>query len=196
MLKSGMWLKNLAKYLRLQALKNCDKILLNKLKNFLELYETDWQIYATNARATAEDKKVYAPEELPQERDIKIFRKYILEQIVELTAKVKRNTHNIHDVRKLAKLTLARVLTFNAHRGGEVSKLKLRHWEGVKDDRYWENYIDVCIDLVFALMLATVVKIRKITVCNPKKATQAGNTNKGKGSPFNNCNNSFQLVSW
>ena len=136
LLKSGMWLKNLAEYVRSQALKNCDKILLNKLRNFLELYETDWQIYATNARATAEDKKAYAPEELPQERDIKIFRKYILEQIVELTAKVKRNTHNIHDVRKLAKLTLARVLTFNARRGGEVSKLKLRHWEGVEDDRY------------------------------------------------------------
>ena len=133
---------------------------------------------------------------LLQERDIKIFRKYILEQIVELTAKVKRNMHNIHDVRKLAKLTLARVLTFNAHRGGEVSKLKLRHWEGVKDDRYWENYIDVCIDLVFALMLATVVKIPKIPVCNPRKAAQAGNINKGKGSPFNNCNNSFQLASW
>ena len=118
---------------------------------------------------------------MPQERDIKIFRKYILEQIVELTAKVKRNTHNVHDVRKLAKLTLARVLTFNARRGGEVSKLKLIHWERVEDDRYCENYIDICINLVFALMLATVVKIRKILVCNPRKATQTGNTNKGKG---------------
>ena len=153
MLKSGLCLRNLAEYLRSQALKNCDKIVLNKLRNFLELYETDWQIYATNARATAEDKKAYAPEELPQERDIKIFRKYILEEIVELTAKVKSDMHKIHVLRKLAKFTLARVLTFNARRGGEVSKLKLRHWEGVENDRYCESCVDAFIDLVFVLVV-------------------------------------------
>ena len=58
MLKSGMWLKNVAEYLRSQALKNRDKIMLKKLRNFLELYEMDWQIYTTNACAIAEDKKL------------------------------------------------------------------------------------------------------------------------------------------
>ena len=53
--------------------------------------------------------------------------------------KIRSSKHNIHDAKKLAKATLTRVLTFNARRGGEVSKRNLRHWEVVKDDRHCEN---------------------------------------------------------
>ena len=63
------------------------------------------------------------------------------------------DTHKIHVLRKLAKLTLARVLTFDARRGGEVSTLKLRHWEGVENDRYCENCVDAFINLVFVLIV-------------------------------------------
>ena len=152
--------------------------------------------YATNARATAEDKKAYAPEELPQERDIKIIRKYILEQIVELTGKVKSDTHNIHDLRKLAKLTLARVLTFNARRCGEVSKLKLRHWEGVEDDRYCESCVDVFIDLFFVFIVGQRCTNSENTSLQSKKSNTYRKTIKRKGLHFSSCNNSFQLRSW
>lgn len=36
--------------------------------------------------------------------------------------------------RQLAKVTLVRLITFNARRGGELPKLELRDWEGIKDD--------------------------------------------------------------
>ena len=38
------------------------------------------------------------------------------------------------DYRQLSKSTLVPLITFNARRGGELSKLKLANWEGVKDN--------------------------------------------------------------
>ena len=46
------------------------------------------------------------------------------------------------DYRQLSKTTLVRLITFNARRGGELSKLKLADWEGVKDDR-WKLRTDI-----------------------------------------------------
>ena len=43
--------------------------------------------------------------------------------------------------RRLQKTTLVLLITFNARRGGEQSKLKLADWEGVKDDR-WKRRTD------------------------------------------------------
>ena len=48
----------------------------------------------------------------------------------------------VSDYKALMKLTLARVMSFNARRGGETSKLKLKHWEGVEDDR-WKRRFDI-----------------------------------------------------
>ena len=49
---------------------------------------------------------------------------------------------SIVDLKLLTKFTLARVMTFNARRGGEVSKLKLNHWTGVIDGR-WKRRMDL-----------------------------------------------------
>ena len=46
------------------------------------------------------------------------------------------------DYRQLLKITLSRVMSFNARRGSEVSRLTLAQWEGVEDDR-WKRRFDI-----------------------------------------------------
>ena len=71
-LKCGFSSRNLALVLRAVALRESSNDLLSKIRNFLELYETDWQIFATNARDCHEAKNANVPEELPMENDVKL----------------------------------------------------------------------------------------------------------------------------
>ena len=141
-LKIGFCLKNLSIYLRCVALKESDQNIINGIRNFIELYESDWQIYATNARATYEAKKANKPEELPLEADVKIFRKFIIDEMKRIVEKISKGPVLVQDLKDLSKYTLARVMTFNARRGGECSKLKLECWKGVEDGR-WKRRMDV-----------------------------------------------------
>ena len=140
-LKAGFCLRNLALIIRAIALRECSSLMIEKLRNFIELYETDWQMYATNARACHDCKKANAPEELPLESDVKIFRQFIMDEMKVLIERIE-NEVSVNDLKSLSKYTLARVMTFNARRGGEVSKLQLTHWEGVEDGR-WKRRTDV-----------------------------------------------------
>ena len=158
-LKTGFCLKNLAEYVRCIALKECDQSMVEKIRNFVELYESDWLIYAVNARATYEEKKAFKPELLPLETDVKIFRTYVLQEINRVTKICTAGKNSLQDLRDLSKLVLARIMTFNARRGGEVSKLKLKHWEGVEDGR-WKRKSDVdLIDDVVERTLANRLQI-------------------------------------
>ena len=78
-LKYGYCLRKLALIVRGVALRENNHSLLEKIRNILELYETDWQIFATQAREFNEVGKGNAPEELPLESDIKILRQFIVQ---------------------------------------------------------------------------------------------------------------------
>ena len=104
-------------------------------QTFMYLYEGEYSIYANNARAVYRKRKAYVPEELPEEEDVKAVRSYCINEILRICRKVKENGMGKDDYRQLSKTTLVRLITFNARRGGEPSKLKLADWEGVKDDR-------------------------------------------------------------
>ena len=119
-LKYGFCLRKLALVVRGVGLRENNHSLLEKIRNYLELYETDWQIFATQAREFSEITKGNAPEELPLGSDIKIFRQFVIQEINSLLKKGGKA-----DLKSLAKLTLARLLTFNARRGAEVSKLQV-----------------------------------------------------------------------
>ena len=141
-LKLGFCLKTLAECVRCVALKECNQPLIDKLRNFLELYSTDWQIYATNARATYESRKGNKPEMLPLEEDIKLFWAFVTQEINQLISKIESGINDLQNLKDLSKYLLARIMTYNARRGGEVSKLKLDHWNGVVDGR-WKNRTDI-----------------------------------------------------
>ena len=131
-LKIGFSLKNLALYLRCVALRECNQKNIEEIRNFLELHECDWQIYAGNARATYESRKANIPEELPIESDVRIFREFIVSEIDRITKKITCGPIILSDVKDLAKFILARIMTFNARRGGECSKLNYiigRQWK-------------------------------------------------------------------
>ena len=100
------------------------------------LCEGEYSIYANNARAVYRKRKAYIPEELPEEEDVKAVRSYYITEISRICRKVKKNGMGKDDYRQLSKTTLARLITFNVRRGGELSKLKLAYWEGVKNDRW------------------------------------------------------------
>lgn len=80
-LKAGFCLRNLALTVRALALRENCSIKIKKIKNFLELYDSDWQVMAGNARSTYESDKANQPEELPLEGDIMILRKHILDEM-------------------------------------------------------------------------------------------------------------------
>ena len=61
--------------------------------------------------------------------------------VLEITT---RNKINAKNLRELLKVTLARIMTFNACRGGEVSRLKLEHWVSVESD-VWKRKSDIAM---------------------------------------------------
>lgn len=143
-LKIGFCLTNLCEYLRCAALKVNDRDTVEDLRNFAELYASDWQIFATNARATYESKKLNKPQDLPTENDVKKLRSYLVQKLETLNTKIScaEGSPSAQDLRCLAETSLARLMTFNARRGGECSKLKLSHWRGVEDGR-WKRRTDM-----------------------------------------------------
>ena len=136
--KFGFSLHNLVLIVRAVSLKENNSIRTEKCRIFLELCEPEWRlILANNARATYDCKKAKAPEKLPLEDDVVIFRSFLVNEIEKICEKFV-----VKEYRYLQKLTLARLMSFNARRGGEVSKLQLSDWEGVKDDR-WKRRNDI-----------------------------------------------------
>ena len=157
--KVGFSLSNLALIVRAIALKEDCKFTIEKVRSFQELYETDWQIYARNAKAVYEEDKGIEPEQLPVEEDVKKFRSYCIKEIQSLVEKSKTDEFSVSDYKSLMKVTLARIMSFNARRGGETSKLKLKHWCGVEDDR-WKRRFDLeHIDNITEKKLAERMKL-------------------------------------
>ena len=140
--KYGGYLKNLAEYLRSVALRESDDVTLKKLCNFIELYDTDWRPYSAHGRATSLKNKANAPEELPLEEDVRLFRAFIISQINQILERLDQGKVKLHELKDLARYTMARTMTFNARRGGEPSKLTLANWEAVEDGR-WKRKSDI-----------------------------------------------------
>ena len=100
----------------------CIKV--TECQNFMYLYEDEYSVYANNARAVYRKRKAYIPKELLEEEDVKAVRSYCINEISRICRKVKKNSMGKDDYRQLSKTTLVRLITFNARRGGEPSKLK------------------------------------------------------------------------
>ena len=144
-MKCGYCLLNLSQYLKCAALKLMDKDRVEDLRNFTELYGTDWLIYANNARATHEMQKANKPQQLPLESDVKKFRDALIRNIETLMEKIQNSKQpKAKHLRSLADNILARLLTFNARRGCECSKLSLQNWIAVEvytDALYFHSII-------------------------------------------------------
>ena len=77
------------------------------------------------------------------------------------------------DYRQLARVTLVRLITFNARRGGEPSKLQLVDWKGVKDDR-WKRRTDI-VKLTDLVEITQTKRLKLCYVKGKKKKDANGN---------------------
>ena len=141
-LKLGFSLKTLADIASLKHLKEGLDPQVSKCEKFLMLYEKEYSIYAKNATAVYNKRKAYIPEELPEEEHIKKVRRYCIQEALSLCESIKKEGFTPEKYRQLAKVTLVCLITFNARRGSEPSKLELRDWEGVKYGR-WKRITDI-----------------------------------------------------
>lgn len=104
--KIGLCLSNLVLIVRASALKDNDTVLIEKCRCFIEIRETDWEIYANNAKAVYESQKANVPEELPEEEDVKQFRDYCVQVMKRLCQQASTELFSSHDYRQLMKSTL------------------------------------------------------------------------------------------
>ena len=128
--------------LRIYFIKKNDNESMQKCQHFLELYETDYMVYSNNARAVYEKRQGNIPEELPRENDIKLIRVASISKIKEYVNIANTEGLNASQYRELMQYTFVRVLSFNARRGGEPSKVTLSDWDGVEKDR-WKKSLDI-----------------------------------------------------
>ena len=138
-LKIGYVLRRLTVLAKLMYVKSGSFEDVRKAEHMMTLYDEDYSNYANNARVLFELRKGNAPEELPLESDMNKLRLYIVTQIKELASK---ETLSLGQLTDLTKLVYARLLIFNARRGGEPAKLTIDHWEKVLTDT-WKRESDL-----------------------------------------------------
>ena len=132
-LKLGYSLQHMARVARAMGIKREDDALTKKCQGFLDLYESEWIIYTTRVRIQFDDKRGKTPQELPLAADIKSLRNFCQEEIKKYLDK---GIASKMEWRWLAEVTLCRITTFNARRGGEPSTLTLDHWKDAEDDKW------------------------------------------------------------
>ena len=141
-IKIGTALKHLALMMRIYFIKDGNAEMIEKCRLFIELYETDYIRYSNHARAFQEKQKANVPEELPIEADVKLVKEYTVQQIKSIIRRSEKEPLESTQLKELLKLTFVRVLTFNARRGGEPSKLTLKDWEATEND-VWKRKADI-----------------------------------------------------
>ena len=113
-LKLGFSLKTLADIASLKNLKeNLDSEVSN-CEKFLIIYEKEYSIYVKNAKAVYDKPKAYIPEELPEEEGIKKVGQCCIQEALRLCESIKKERFTQEKYRQLAKVTLVRLITFNA----------------------------------------------------------------------------------
>ena len=132
-IKIGTVLKHLTLMMQIFFIKGGNVEMIEKCRLFIKLDETDYIRHSNHARGFQEKQKVNVPEELPIEADIKLLNEYTVQQIKRIRPSEKEPLESAQ-LKELLKLTFVRVLTFNARRGGEPSKLMLKDWEATEND--------------------------------------------------------------
>ena len=98
---------------------------LKQAENFRQLLETEWtDAIATNAHNTLKRRKDHSIQMLPLTDDLRELRCYQIKEMRQCIDQLQEAP--LYSIwRKLAQLTMARMIIFNKRRGGEVSKLLL-----------------------------------------------------------------------
>ena len=142
LIKLGYFLKTLVAIIRTLSNKEENDAMVEKCRRFVEIFDDEWEIINANSYATMEKEKENLPVELPLEGDVRKVKGYCCDQIVSICHLAETVGLNSQTYLQLSRVTLCRLITFNARRGGEPSKLTLKVWDGVMDDR-WKRLSDM-----------------------------------------------------
>ena len=105
-----------------------DQEIVEDARSFLELHTEYWHIYAKHAHSTINAKKDKTPEALPLTADIQDLRKYLLREIKIIVEADHSDGIMLQEWSFLQKLIVVRIITFNARRGGEATKVFISDW--------------------------------------------------------------------
>ena len=83
-IRTGYAIKTLAIIVKLENLKLGGHDMIEKMRCFIELYESDYLILTNNSKSFYEKKKGNKPEELPLEIDIKLLREFCVKEIRQI----------------------------------------------------------------------------------------------------------------
>ena len=122
-LRLGHLLKKIAEVKIGICLRNDDTDGVRQAETFLRLLNSEWtDSVSTNAQNTLKRRKDNDPVELPLTEDLLKVRNYMNKSIPDLAMQLKEaKTYSAW--RKLAQMTLARLVVFNKRRPSEVAKL-------------------------------------------------------------------------
>ena len=146
MLRLGRSLEALASAKRTLGIKTKNDDIVNDARKLLELHAEEWGTYSKHALVTIHAKNDRKPELLPLTKDIQNLRSFLLTEInriidqLENRGKVGQCHVSQNEFSYLQKLSLVRLITFNARRGGEASKIKLEQW--INSDK-WKRKEDI-----------------------------------------------------
>ena len=141
-IKVGYILKNLSQILLNISNKEGNLQMVEKCRRYGEILDFEWEPLRNNAEVVLEQRKENIPVELPLESDIRKFKNYCCQEIERLCKKASEGLFHSSDYIQLCKVCLCRLISFNARRGGEPSRLTLEMWNGVIEDR-WKRQSDI-----------------------------------------------------
>ena len=135
-LRLGHLLKRMATIKQGYCLRQDNMEGLKQAESFGQLLQTEWtDAVATNAHNTLKRRKDNTVQILPLTDDLRALRSYQIKEMKLCIDQLQEET-SYSIWRKLAQLTMTRMIIFNKRRGGEVSKLLLETYVKRPD---WKN---------------------------------------------------------
>ena len=159
LLSVGRSLSSIACAKRALGIKLRNQEMQDDARAFLDLHDLYWNIYAKHADATMASKKDKTPELLPLTSDLQKLRLYLVTEIDKILNKQSLEEMTLQEWSTLQKLTITRIITFNARRGSEPLNILVTDWERCLNDE-WKRTEDIAaIDDPLEKLLADRLKV-------------------------------------
>jgi len=149
-LKLGHSLSKIGQIKRGLAIRNDDCVSLKQAEHFVSLHKSEFTDLVSSCALSSIKTKGNSLTEMPDEEDMRRLKTHQLTMMTQLALQL-RSTPNEITWRRLAEVTLSRLVVFNARRGSEVADLL------VNDYRTWTDKPNTT-DQDFITSMSTVEK--------------------------------------
>ena len=120
-IKLGFEIKRLVGAKKGYAIRTANRAMRDDCADFLELMESEWSVRVTKqARLLLIERAMHKRDNMPDPQDIENLTKYMVTEI----SKIDLSDQSTSNYRHIAQLALARLISFNRRRTGEVQAIK------------------------------------------------------------------------